>query len=159
MITSGFYGYNGSYVEADTLMPGQAYWVKSNDEGRFIFSTTAGAIPENRIRIISTSEQPPPAPLEISSQKQVPEEFTLGQNYPNPFNPSTTVRYELPVSAHVSLNVYNMLGQTVATLVDEVQEAGYKSVRLDASNLASGMYYYHLKAGSFSKAKKMLLIK
>lgn len=93
-----------------------------------------------------------------------PHEFTLTQNFPNPFNPTTTIRYELPQQARVVLKVYNMLGQQVVELVNETQQAGYHTVTWNGRSavghaVASGLYIYRLEAGSFSRAKKMLLIK
>jgi len=81
------------------------------------------------------------------------------QNYPNPFNPATVISYKVPLSSYVTLKIYNMLGQEVATLVNEVQDAGVKVARFDASNFPSGVYFYKLSAGSFTYVKKMLLMK
>jgi len=91
------------------------------------------------------------------SQKLLPDEFALGQNYPDPFNPSTTIQYQLPIPARVTLRVYNILGQVVTTLVDEVQDAGYKSVVWNAGNVASGVYFYRLQTAGFTQTHKMLL--
>ncbi len=88
-----------------------------------------------------------------------PLSFSLWQNFPNPFNPSTEINYSIPMRAYVRLVVYNILGQPIATLVDEIQNAGYMSVRWDASGMASGVYMYQLTAGSFSHTKKLVLLR
>jgi hypothetical protein len=85
--------------------------------------------------------------------------FALGQNYPNPFNPSTVISYQLPVSAHVMLKVFDIMGRDVRTLVDERKNAGTHAVTLDASGLPSGVYFYRLQAGSFVQSKKLMLLK
>jgi hypothetical protein len=90
---------------------------------------------------------------------ELPETFLLAQNYPNPFNPATIIGYSLPEPSHVVLRVYNTLGQEVATLVDEPQPAGYKSVTWHAGSLASGVYFYRLMAGKSSDLKRMLLVR
>lgn len=90
---------------------------------------------------------------------RIPSTFRLSQNYPNPFNPSTTIEYELPITSTVSLKIFNLLGQEVRTLVEGVQDAGYKSVTFDASSLPSGLYFYRLQAGTFNDLKKMLLVR
>jgi hypothetical protein len=92
-------------------------------------------------------------------EHSLPKEFALYQNYPNPFNPSTLVRYDIPASVHVTLKVYNLLGQEVATLVDETQRAGRYGVNWNASGFASGMYLYRLQAGSFVEVRKMAVVK
>ncbi|MGA2624283.1 MAG: S8/S53 family peptidase [Bacteroidota bacterium] len=99
--------------------------------------------------------------IEVQSSREVliPKEFALGQNYPNPFNPTTVISYQLPVASYVMLKVYNMLGQEVAMLINGMQEAGYKSVELDASNMPSGLYIYRLTAGTYTAVRKMLMIK
>jgi len=89
----------------------------------------------------------------------VPKEFKLEQNYPNPFNPSTRIQYQLPTNARVTLKVYDILGSEVATLVNEEQEAGYKEVQFNGSNIASGMYVYRLQAGEYVSVKKMMVLK
>jgi len=85
--------------------------------------------------------------------------FTLQQNYPNPFNPSTNIKYALPQASHVSLSVFNTLGQRVALLVDGKQEAGYHEVNFNASGLTSGVYFYRIQAGEFTETKKLILMK
>ncbi|CUU07888.1 Por secretion system C-terminal sorting domain-containing protein [Candidatus Kryptobacter tengchongensis] len=89
----------------------------------------------------------------------IPASFTLYQNYPNPFNPTTTITYDIPMRANVKLIVYNVLGQEVAILVNELQEAGRYNVKFDASGLPSGVYFYKLEAGRYVDVKKMMLVK
>ena len=93
------------------------------------------------------------------SIKPVPTVYSLSQNYPNPFNPSTTIEFALPQDSHVQLDVYNILGQKVMTLLNEVRQTGYHSVRLDGTNLASGVYLYRLSAGTQTFMKKFILMK
>ncbi|MBX2992039.1 MAG: T9SS type A sorting domain-containing protein [Bacteroidetes bacterium] len=89
----------------------------------------------------------------------LPTEFALYQNYPNPFNPTTTIRYNLPSSLPVSLQVFDNLGREVRTLVHEVQESGPKSIRFDATGLAGGVYFYRLQAGEFTETRRLLLLR
>ena len=89
----------------------------------------------------------------------VPEEFSLYQNYPNPFNPSTTIRYDIPQESHVLLEVYNVLGQRVAVLVDEFRQAGSYTAHFDAGNVSSGIYIYRLKAGDSVLSGNMVLMR
>lgn len=91
--------------------------------------------------------------------EELPNEFDLYQNYPNPFNPATTIRYDLPQNTDVRLDIYNILGQRVYTLVNAPQKAGRYEVRFDASSLASGVYFYRLMTGEFASVKQMTLIK
>jgi len=88
-----------------------------------------------------------------------PDRFELYQNYPNPYNPVTTISYALPHDAKVVLKVYNAIGQEVKTLVDEQQQIGGQSVRFDASNLPSGVYFYRMQTNTFTNVKKMVVIK
>jgi hypothetical protein len=89
----------------------------------------------------------------------MPLKYNLEQNYPNPFNPSTIVRFELPEPAHVSIQLFNSLGQKVAVILNDNMSAGYQSVVVDGSKLASGTYVYRLEAGNYSQVKKMTLLK
>jgi hypothetical protein len=100
-----------------------------------------------------------PQPLSAPIGAELPQELTLSQNYPNPFNPSTQIGYELPESADVRLDVYNVQGQRVATLVNGRQTAGAHSLSFDASNLASGVYVYRLQSGGNVITRTMTLIK
>ena len=85
--------------------------------------------------------------------------YKLAQNYPNPFNPSTTISFSLPEREVVTLDVYNLLGQKVTSLVNKEMEEGSYNINFDASNLSAGIYFYTLKAGSFTSTKKMMLLK
>jgi len=104
-------------------------------------------------------------PVEV--EVGAPVKFALQQNFPNPFNPATTINYQLPKSGYVALKVYNILGREVATLVNEQKTQGRYSFSFDASDLASGVYFYRIKAGDpsagsgqvFIQTKKMLLLK
>jgi hypothetical protein len=98
--------------------------------------------------------------------REMPSEFQLDQNYPNPFNPSTVIQYYLPVEGRVTLRIYNILGETVETLVNGVQETGHKSVEWNGGKHPSGVYYYRLEVGGaegsvtgFTQERRMLLIK
>ncbi len=96
---------------------------------------------------------------DVAEENTSPKEFLLSQNYPNPFNPLTVISYQLPISGYVTLKLYNVLGEEVATRVDEFQEAGYKSVRWEASELPDGIYLCRLTAGSYSAAIKLVYMK
>ncbi len=107
-------------------------------------------------------------PTMVEDQTTLPTGYSLSQNYPNPFNPSTTINYQLPTISHVTLKVFDILGREVATLVDEVQEAGYHNVQWSADNLpagrhgghlSSGVYLYRLQAGSYSETKKLVVLR
>jgi hypothetical protein len=97
--------------------------------------------------------------VSIEDENDSPRNFALSQNYPNPFNPATQIQYTIPESGMVQLDVFNIMGQRVATLVSETMNAGTHTVSFDASNLASGMYLYRLQAGSVVLTKKMTLLK
>jgi hypothetical protein len=100
--------------------------------------------------------------------QNIPSIFSLSQNYPNPFNPSTIISWQIAVSSHVTLKVYDLLGREVATLVDEFKQAGKYNSEWRIENLSaarqngelpSGIYYYTLQAGNYIQTKKMVLIK
>jgi len=101
------------------------------------------------------------APVDVENEVDLvtPKEFSLSQNYPNPFNPSTLIKYQLPISSQVTIKVYDVLGDEVATLVNEEKPIGFYEIDFDASRFASGVYLYKIQAGSFVSAKKMILIK
>ena len=96
---------------------------------------------------------------DIEEVETIPTEFALYQNYPNPFNPSTLIKYEVPENSFVSIRVYDLLGEELATLVNEEKSAGSYDVNFDAGQLSSGFYIYTIKAGNFTSTKKMMLMK
>ena len=90
---------------------------------------------------------------------EYPVSFSLGQNYPNPFNPVSRISYSLPYPSLVKLKVFDLLGNEIATLVNEEQSAGKYEIEFNGSNLASGIYFYRIIAGDYTAVKKMLLLK
>lgn len=96
---------------------------------------------------------------EVEINVVLANKFALEQNYPNPFNPSTRITFSVPVKEHVSLIVYDMLGNQVLQLVNEIKESGSFTTNFDASNLPSGIYFYKMQAGNFVEMKKMVLLK
>ena len=95
----------------------------------------------------------------VDNVTELPRDFSLTQNYPNPFNPSTVISYQIPVNSYVSLKVFDLVGNEVAVLVNEMQNSGTYSVTFDAGKLSSGVYFYELRAGSYRAVKKLLLTK
>lgn len=91
--------------------------------------------------------------------RELPEGITLNQNYPNPFNPATVITFSIPTPDNVTLTVYSILGEKVATLVNEELSAGNYSVDFNAQNLPSGVYFYTLTSGSFKETKRMMLVR
>ena len=127
----------GTWVGFEENDPGLAQWVYLTD----LFNIVDGVVGIADENVISAKS------------------FALEQNYPNPFNPRTTIEFTLDKKSDVKLTIYNMLGQEVATLVNEVRNAGIYPVIWDASNVASGVYFYKLSAGDLTRTKKMVLLK
>ncbi|MBK9097713.1 MAG: T9SS type A sorting domain-containing protein [bacterium] len=96
---------------------------------------------------------------EVSVEVEIPLEYTLEQNYPNPFNPATTIKYAIAEDGFVKLAVYNMLGEEVATIVNNIQKAGRYEVNFNASGLSSGVYVYRIETTNFTSSKKLMLMK
>ncbi|MEK7249485.1 MAG: T9SS type A sorting domain-containing protein, partial [Bacteroidota bacterium] len=97
--------------------------------------------------------------VEDQGREQIPANFSLSQNYPNPFNPSTTIEFALPHSSFVSLNVFTVLGEKVATLVADRLNAGTHAVHWNATGLPSGVYFYRLEAAVFTQTKRLILLR
>ncbi len=97
--------------------------------------------------------------VSVKDEGEIPVEFKLEQNYPNPFNPTTTIKFSVKQREQVILKVYDIIGNEVSTLINQQMDAGNYSLELDASDLASGVYIYRIKAGSFISTKKMMLLK
>jgi hypothetical protein len=100
-------------------------------------------------------------PFAVRTEKVpvIPAEFSLAQNYPNPFNPETTIEFGMPEDAQVKVTVFNVLGQVVTALVDSEMPAGYHVVTWNASDMASGVYFYRIQAGDYTATKRMVLMK
>jgi len=118
----------------------------------------------DRSGLLSLAFNPPSGKREIETPAIVPYVFRLNQNYPNPFNPNTIINYEIPIAGHVTVKIYNILGQKVITLIDSYQNAGQHSVIWNGTNdsgkkIASGIYFSKLSSGDNTEIKKMLLLK
>ncbi len=157
----------------------QVAWA-AGDDGYIIFKTPLAAwqvdtvLSEHRIMDIHVIDQDhryastdqgivlvytPEQSVGDDITKIIPQEFALYQNYPNPFNPSTEIRFDLRENTHVTLAVYNILGQKIWTLVDKPLDAGSHLVNFNGSSLASGVYFYKINASNFTDIKKMVMIK
>jgi hypothetical protein len=95
----------------------------------------------------------------INNEEKIPISFKLFQNYPNPFNPTTSIKYSVPSLQFTIIKVYDVLGNEIATLVNEEKSPGEYEVKFDASNLSSGVYFYQIKSGSFIQTNKMVLMR
>jgi len=100
----------------------------------------------------------------LNREPVIPITFAFHQNYPNPFNPITSLRYDLPEQAQVTLTIYDLMGREVTQLVNTTQKAGYRSVQWDATNMngkpvSAGVYLYQIHAGDFVQTRKMVLLK
>ena len=107
----------------------------------------------------NTVDMIPVTPMEVRENEYLPSGFRLQQNYPNPFNPITRIKYEIPQLTNSSLMVYDVLGNEIATLVNEEKPAGIYEVEFDATGLPSGIYFYQLKVENYIQTKKMMVIK
>ena len=131
----------------------EGYVVQELSVGKEISSAT---LKEEQELVVSDSKI---STLIIKKGEVIPTQYSLEQNYPNPFNPTTTIKFGLPEAAQVHIKVYNMLGEQVTELINQEMEAGYHKVQFNASNYASGVYFYRIEAGKFNSVKKMIILK
>jgi hypothetical protein len=149
-----------STVEGDTIYPGTTI-LKTGDK----FAGLRGILhySYNRYKVAprTNADYGTYLPLSVGEEtfKPLPAVYELSNNYPNPFNPKTVIEYGLPRADFVTLKVYNILGQEVATLKNEIQKAGRYHVTFDGSKLSSGIYFYRLQTSNFNQVKKMMLVK
>ena len=143
MMTSPFYGYQGTYVTADTIKPGEGFWVKVDTAGTLILSMSPGIVPSSaRMGIAAAGEFPPPPPDAPSSdpQSQTTERFALEQNYPNPFNNTTQIALETPIPATVTITITDIIGRDVEVHREETSRAGRRVFTWSGDRVASGVY-------------------
>ncbi|MBK7632567.1 MAG: T9SS type A sorting domain-containing protein [Ignavibacteriales bacterium] len=148
---------NISFYDVD-LCPICDYEVQEyfEDTLRFVFTFMDGNVYSFSKTIPISGEGHPSA---VEDEEVLPKEFSLSQNYPNPFNPSTSIQYSIGSRQFVSLKIYDVIGNEVATLVNEYRNSGSYDTEFNADKLSSGVYYYQLRAGSFVQTKKMILMK
>ena len=139
----------GTWKQVTTGMPALKVSSFATSNGNLLAGTAGGGVWMRK-----PSEMSVPIP-----EYGTPTHFSLSQNYPNPFNPSTTIRYGLPSRSHVSLTVFNALGQQVSLLQSGEQDAGYHEVKFDAQHLPSGVYFYRMQTGNFTETKRLLLLR
>ena len=150
---------NGGYswYNQNCPVPGQIlrnnFFVNDNTGYICGYNDTAGSL------VLKTTNGGEEVTAVNQNENEAPREYTLHQNYPNPFNPNTVIKYTLPKKTYVKLSVFDVLGEEVAVLVNEVKQSGTYEKEFDASRLASGTYFYKLTAGDFTQTKKMMLVK
>jgi hypothetical protein len=149
--TPSYAGANGisyeTYGLSFTPMAGDGIRIAGTPGGSAHFISVA------ELRVLNNGQ------TNVNTPPSIPRDFALAQNYPNPFNPTTRIGFNLPVGDEVSLKVYNILGQEIASLVEGFREAGRHAVDFSGEHLANGIYFYTLKANNYSEMKKMVLLK
>ena len=151
---------SGTWTSTDPTQPLTDFLLRELIKGRLYMNAHTSANPGGEIRgqVDYGSDVAGVTAVE-SIPDVVPASFTLEQNYPNPFNPATVIRYSLPVTSRLTLKVYNLLGQEVATLVNEEMKPGSYAVTWSANGMPSGMYFYRMSTTTFSQARKLLLLR
>jgi photosystem II stability/assembly factor-like uncharacterized protein len=152
LVTSQFFGYEGSYASADSVLPGRAYWVKLDAPGALLLASGVEIPSAQRIVLRPTAELPPPPPS-VPDLASHPAQYALAESYPNPFNPSTTIRYTLGEPGEVSLRIYDLTGREVATLTSAVESAGEHQVSWNAAGMASGVYLCRMEASGSAQGR------
>jgi hypothetical protein len=151
---------SGTWSSTDATQPLTDILLRELIKGRLYLNVHSSTNPGGEIRGQAVGSTGVATSVEKVSSTEVPSEFRLNQNYPNPFNPTTAITFEIPKAAHVSLLVYNVLGQSVATLVDGVKQSGFYNLSFNATALPSGVYFYSLATdGIVVQTKKMVLLK
>lgn len=156
VVNSSTFNYEDKSLSITGLGPGTTVLYKVR--------TVEGGLPNNPVTNFTNTfsivvDGYNPGKISISNESKKVNEYVLFQNYPNPFNPITVINYSLPIPGQVSLKIFDILGSEVATLVNELKEAGTYTIEFNASNLTSGIYFYQLKAGDYIETKKLILQK
>ncbi|UCG53849.1 MAG: T9SS type A sorting domain-containing protein [Candidatus Latescibacterota bacterium] len=154
---------NGVFYNKVVSIPKGTYNYSTNARLRFMCDASGNAddvyIDEIEFRGLTGGATAGDIAVMKTSEPLAPHRFSLSQNYPNPFNPTTTISFSLAKASHVRLEIFDIAGRRVATLVDESKDAGPHHVEFDASSLSSGIYIYRIKAGDMTESRKMMLIK
>ena len=140
----------------DGYLTGQYFRVDSYQLTKTAESSISGVIYFDDLRAVRKFD----GPTEIYDEDNtIPDRYLLSQNYPNPFNPETIISWQVPIAGHTTLKIYDLLGNEVATLVDEFQPAGRYEMKFNGSSLSSGVYFYRLQSDSFVETRKMIYLK
>ncbi len=149
---------NGQTISKSFTTTLDSTWVATNCKVSIVVYKDNGTFNVSEIQQGTTSSYLTPIGI-INQNTQIPSKYELKQNYPNPFNPTTNVHFSIPKDGNATLKIYNTLGQEVGVYLDGFIKAGNYNAEIDASNLASGVYFYTLRAGDFVETKKMMFVK
>jgi N-acetylneuraminic acid mutarotase len=146
-----------SWATAPFELSSKRHWMATAEYKGGLY--VIGGFDENGFAVDIVEQIVPQGTSDVSNESEIPDNYYLKQNYPNPFNPSTKISYSIPELSFITLRVYDVLGNEIATLVNEEKTTGSYEVDFVATDLPSGVYFYQLKAGSFVETKKMVLMK